>query len=95
MSTSINVHPSTATNQDREGNRLTVTVEAHEWPRTLKLTYRQGGPGVGGDHETCIFIGTLCPQAIRDLASSLEHASTELFEYANVLDEYGNDKMEG
>jgi hypothetical protein len=95
MSTSINVHPTTSTDRAKIENRVTATVKTDAWPRNLIINYEQGGPGIEGNHSTCIFIGSLKAQAIRDLASSMEHASTKLFEYANILDEYGNDSREG
>jgi hypothetical protein len=94
MSTSINIHPTTSTDRAKIENRVFATVKTDAWPRTLIIHYEQGGSGVGANHSTCIFIGSLGAEAVRDLASSMEHASTKLFEYANVLDEHGNDSRE-
>lgn len=95
MSTSTNVHTSQGTAERRRENRLTVKTKTTEWPRNFKLEYKQGGPGIEGNHETCVFIGALSAQAIRELAGDLDAASADLFAYANWLDANGNDEMEG
>ena len=95
MSTTTNVHPATNTQEQRLGNRLTVTIKTNEWPRNLKLGYKAGGPTFGSDHEVTVFIGSLSAEAIRKLAGDLDAASADLFAYANWLDANGNDKMEG
>ena len=95
MSTSINVHPSTDTEARKAEGVVTLSVKLGSWPRNLSLGYEQGGPGIEGNHSTCIFIGALSANAIRELAGDATAVSEKLFEYANHLDEHGNDGQEG
>ena len=95
MSTSINVHTSQNTMEQRHENRLVIKTKTDTWPRNFKLEYKAGGPGIDGNHETCVFIGSLSAQAIRELAGDLDAASAKMFAYADWLDANGNDTMEG
>ena len=95
MSTSINVHPSTDTEARKAEGRVTLTVKLDSWPRNLSLGYEQGGPGIEGNHSTCIFIGALSAEAIFALAGDLMEAHDALLDYADELETQGNDKMEG
>ena len=95
MSTSINVHTAMGTDEMVEGGKLKLHAKLDSWPRSIKLDYEQGGPGIEANHSTCFFVGAVSGEAIRSLAGDAARVSEQLFQYANWLDENPNDSLEG
>ena len=81
MSTSINVHPNNW--NDGFTGRLRFTAQLDSWPNTIKVTYTDGGPTIAGNHETGIFIDDFGADALREMATSAEKMSEQLFAHAN------------